>query len=137
MKKILIFILISVSAILLLNSCSKKEEKPGGVSIANPASVNCVNNGGKLKIVENAKGQYGICVLPDGTECEEWDYYRKECPAAQNKDACYQQGTGCCKGYGENITCINGEVRCAAGYEDKFLGCDLGKCMPKWDCVKA
>ena len=58
----------------------KKEEKPVGVSIANPASVNCVKNGGNLKIMENATGQYGVCTLPDGTQCEEWAYYRKECP---------------------------------------------------------
>ena len=135
MKNILIFILISVFVILLVNSCSKKEEKPGGVSIANPASVNCINNGGKLKIMEDANGQHGICILKDGTECEEWEYFRKECSVKEN-NSCRQQGTDCCKGYGENITCINGEVRCAAGYEDKFLDCDLEKCMPKWDCVK-
>ena len=137
MKKILIFILISVFVILLLNSCAKKEEKPAvGVNIANPSSINCVNNGGKLKIMEDANGQYGVCVLPDGTECEEWKYFRKECPIKEN-NSCQQQGTGCCKGSGNNMRCINGNVDCASGFEPKFFGCDLEKCMPKWDCVKA
>ena len=80
MKKLASLFLISVFAIILLNSCAKKEEKSGGgVDIANPASINCFNNGGKLEILENASGQYGVCVLPDGKECEEWAYYRKEC----------------------------------------------------------
>ena len=137
MKKILIFVLISVFVILLLNSCAKKEEKSfQGVNIANTASVNCVNNGGKLKIMEDEKGQHGVCVLSDGTECEEWAYYRKECPLEQNKYACYQQGTDCCKGYGENISCIDVNIKCAVGYGEKFLGCYLEKCTPKWDCVK-
>ena len=136
MKKILNILLVFLLFLFLLNSCSKKEEKPTGVSIANPASVNCVNNGGKLKMMEDANGQYGICILKDGTECEEWKYFRKECPVKEN-NSWRQQGTDCCKGYGDNISCINGNVKCVAGYEEKFLGCDLEKCMPKWDCVKS
>ena len=137
MNKILIFILISVFVILLLNSCAKKEEKSfQGVNIANPASINCVNNGGKLKVMEDEKGQHGVCVLSDGTECEEWAYYRKECPIMQTA-ACREVRQDCCKGYGENISCSGVNIECAVGYEEKFLGCDLEKCMPKWDCVKA
>jgi len=51
-------------------------------TIANPASVYCVQQGGKLDIKTNSTtgGQYGLCTLPDKTECEEWAYYRKECP---------------------------------------------------------
>ena len=135
MKKSVICILIIAFAILLLNSCAKKEVKPAEkAQIANPASVNCVNNGGKLKIMENSAGQYGVCILPDGTECEEWKYFRKECPTNQINASCYQQGTDCCRGYGENISCIDTNIDCTAGYEQKFLGCDLEKCMPKWDC---
>ena len=48
--------------------------------IANPASVNCIEKGGTLKIMDGEGGQYGICTLPDGTECEEWAYFRGECP---------------------------------------------------------
>ena len=83
MKKIISFFFGFFLLVILFSACSKKEEKPAGrVNIANPASVNCVNNGGKLKILENEKGQYGVCVLPDGKECEEWAYYRKECPSS-------------------------------------------------------
>jgi len=44
--------------------------------IANPASVYCVQQGGKIEIVETKKGQIGICVLPDGRRIEEWKFYR-------------------------------------------------------------
>ena len=44
--------------------------------IANPASVYCVQQGGKLEIVDTKKGQIGICVLPDGRRIEEWKFYR-------------------------------------------------------------
>lgn len=48
--------------------------------IPNPASVYCVESGGKLEIRTDASGgQQGICVLANGTECDEWKYYHGEC----------------------------------------------------------
>lgn len=48
--------------------------------IANPASVFCENQGGKLEIRTGADGgQTGFCKLADGSECEEWQYFRGEC----------------------------------------------------------
>ncbi|MFA6531093.1 MAG: ABC transporter substrate-binding protein [Candidatus Micrarchaeia archaeon] len=51
-----------------------------GLQIANPASVNCINHGGVLSIVSEPGGERGICTLSDGTVCDEWAYYRGECP---------------------------------------------------------
>ena len=46
----------------------------------NPASVYCEQNGGKLDIrVDASGGQAGVCVFPDGSECDEWAYFRGEC----------------------------------------------------------
>jgi putative hemolysin len=55
------------------------------VNMPNPASVYCEQNGNKLEIRTAADGsQYGICVFPDSSTCDEWAYYRGECgPAAQ------------------------------------------------------
>ena len=52
----------------------------GTQTIANPASVNCIDKGGTLEIVDTPEGQQGICTLKDGTKCEEWAYMRGECP---------------------------------------------------------
>jgi len=54
-------------------------------NMPNPASVYCEQNGNTLEIQTAADGsQYGTCVFPDGSTCEEWAYYRGECgPAAQ------------------------------------------------------
>ena len=46
-------------------------------ALANPASVFCVQSGGKSEIRNGARGQYGVCRLPDGRVVEEWAYYRK------------------------------------------------------------
>jgi putative hemolysin len=46
----------------------------------NPASVFCEEHGGKLEIRTAVDGsQSGACVFPDGSECDEWAYYRGEC----------------------------------------------------------
>ncbi len=47
--------------------------------IANPASEYCVSQGGTVEIRDHASGQVGYCIFEDGSECEEWEYYRGEC----------------------------------------------------------
>jgi putative hemolysin len=47
--------------------------------IANPASVNCEKKGGKLEMRTEPAGQFGVCVFPDGSRCEEWRFFRDEC----------------------------------------------------------
>lgn len=46
------------------------------LALANPASVFCVQSGGKSEIRTGRRGQYGVCRLPDGRVVEEWAYYR-------------------------------------------------------------
>ena len=47
--------------------------------MANPASVACVNAGGKLEIKKDASGgEYGMCTFTNGTSCEEWALFRGE-----------------------------------------------------------
>ena len=48
-------------------------------TMANPASVYCVNHGGKLDIRTTSSGQTGICVFSNGYECDEWNYFKGEC----------------------------------------------------------
>jgi putative hemolysin len=52
-----------------------------GSGIANPASENCVAQGGTLAIEERGDGgQYGICYFEDNRQCEEWALLRGDCP---------------------------------------------------------
>jgi putative hemolysin len=46
-------------------------------ALANPASVFCVQSGGKSEIRKGPRGQYGVCRLPDGRVVEEWAYFRE------------------------------------------------------------
>jgi putative hemolysin len=49
-------------------------------NMPNPASVYCEKNGGKLELRQDALGGVaGMCIFPDGSECDEWAYFRNEC----------------------------------------------------------
>ncbi len=50
-----------------------------GASVANPASENCIKQGGTLEIRKEAKGEVGYCRFADDSECEEWALMRGEC----------------------------------------------------------
>lgn len=57
-----------------------KPENKVRVGMANPASVKCVQKGGKLNIVKDKSGgEMGMCVFPSGKQCEEWALFRGEC----------------------------------------------------------
>jgi len=50
------------------------------VGLPNPASVHCIDLGGKLIPQHDANGGgYALCALPDGSRCEEWALFRGEC----------------------------------------------------------
>jgi putative hemolysin len=71
--------IVAVLPLLVVSACST----PGPVTppqLPNPASVYCEEQGGRVEIVDTPEGQQGICVLPDGLRCEEWAFFRGECP---------------------------------------------------------
>lgn len=47
-----------------------KDHSSGGMGMANPASVNCNDIGGQVRMVETHQGQFGQCVV------EEWTLFR-------------------------------------------------------------
>jgi putative hemolysin len=56
------------------------EEETTNTQIANPASVYCEENEGTLEIRTAEDGsQEGYCVFEDGSECEEWTFFRGDC----------------------------------------------------------
>ncbi len=88
MKKALIFSLLST--VIILVGCTISKSTPVNndqAGIANPASVNCEQKGGTLEIRTDATGsQVGYCKFSDGSECEEWAFYRGECQPVSEKD---------------------------------------------------
>ena len=73
-------------SLMLAASCAPKAATPTpAANLPNPASVYCEGHGNRLEIRTAADGsQSGACIFPDGSQCDEWAYYRGECgPASQ------------------------------------------------------
>ncbi len=78
-------LLLGVVLVALLAAGCAAEPEPtvdtfqSPVEIANPASQHCVDQGYELEMRTTAEGTTGYCLFGDGTECEEWAYFRGEC----------------------------------------------------------
>ncbi|BEU04452.1 hypothetical protein OAG1_32520 [Agarivorans sp. OAG1] len=59
-----------------LVACGSEQEDSASVSMANPASVYCVEQGGDPQIKKTAEGEVGYCHFTDGRVVEQWDFYR-------------------------------------------------------------
>ena len=78
-----------LTIIILLTSCATPPTQPTPDSVPidisqadmpNPASAYCKEQGFRSEIRTAADGsQTGYCIFPDGSECDEWAYFRGEC----------------------------------------------------------
>jgi putative hemolysin len=53
---------------------------PNAARAASPASLNCIQNHGKLEIRQTPEGEKADCLLPSGKRCDEWEMFRGNCP---------------------------------------------------------
>ncbi|WP_159653169.1 putative hemolysin [Vibrio atypicus] len=78
MKKAPLF--LSFIGTLVLAGCASQSDDEYQVkeytSMANPAAVYCVKQGGELETVDENAKRVTYCVLPDGNRAEQWEYYR-------------------------------------------------------------
>ena len=91
-KKQLIRFLILMVLVVCLAGCAGKTRQPevSPVGLANPASVYCQGLGFTEETRENELGQYGVCIFPDGSECDTWDFLAGRC--GEEHSYCVQQG---------------------------------------------
>lgn len=66
---------------ILISGCGAEptSQEQAEANMPNPASVYCEEQGGRLEIRSDANGQYGVCIFEDGSECDEWAFFRGEC----------------------------------------------------------
>ena len=76
-KKVIVFLFLIT---VMSSACTNSDSSRTAAKIANPASSFCLENGNRLDLRTDIDGsQIGYCVLENGTECEEWSFYRGEC----------------------------------------------------------
>lgn|GEM_PF-5371526 len=62
------------------------DEPDKKADLANPATTKCFAEKLGLKKYQTATGVSNICIFDDGTECDEWAYFRGECKKGDCKD---------------------------------------------------
>jgi putative hemolysin len=141
-KRGIILLVIGIALILLVvgfifNPFAKISffENKDNVTISNPASVYCIEQGGELDIrTDENGGQYGVCVLANGSECEEWKFFRGDCKDS-SLSSCLSDfdcvPDSCCHSSG----CVNAvnapncsDVFCTMECSPGTLDCGQGSC---------
>ncbi len=70
--------LFAIAPCVLVAGCVSAPSEPKAVGLPNPASTYCVEQGGRLEIRKEAKGEVGYCQLSDGRVIEEWAFFRSK-----------------------------------------------------------
>lgn len=73
-------ILVVIAVSILFIPVTRNVETESG----NPASKYCLEHGGlslvkTIKTTDGSESQERICEFPNGSQCEEWQYFRGEC----------------------------------------------------------
>jgi len=90
MKQRWLFVVLVLILCSLIASCGPADTLPtdeaptalptDGAGLPNPAAEYCQEQGYRYEIRTATDGsQSGVCIFPDGSECDEWAFYRGEC----------------------------------------------------------
>ncbi|WP_159566481.1 putative hemolysin [Budvicia diplopodorum] len=77
--KIIFIALVSLS--IFGCSANQPETDKGSnrqIGMANPASVYCIEKGGKLAKMTTGQGVSSDCILPSGERIDQWELYRRD-----------------------------------------------------------
>ncbi|ENO8415961.1 DUF333 domain-containing protein [Vibrio mimicus] len=79
MNKTTLFLVSAIGAVIL-TGCARQENEytvKEYTSMANPASVYCVEQGGELEMVTEDALRVTYCVTKQGDKIEQWEYFRQ------------------------------------------------------------
>ena len=136
-KRIFPLTILFIVSLFALSSCSLfggkatptpyPETEAGApfIGIPNQASFYCQEMGYELRLQDNNQGTIGVCVFPNGAECEEWEFLAGGCSIEWT--FCQRQGYNISAGEGMAICTFNDGSTCP---EYDFF---IGDCLPPED----
>lgn len=74
-----LFLVLALALVACQTPVAPQPTEEAEPALPNPASAYCVEQGGTIEVRDSEDGQYGVCVFEDGSECDEWAFYRGEC----------------------------------------------------------
>ena len=97
-------------------------ENDAFIGVPNPASFYCQEMGYELDLRNTDDGTEGICIMPNGAECEEWEFLAGGCSIEWT--FCQRQGYTIREGEDGAICTFNDGSTCL---EYEFF---IGECQP-------
>ncbi len=92
------WVMVLIPVVVLASACSSGatiQPTQTSVGLPNPASENCVEQGGTHTVETRSDGgQYGVCVFEDNQQCEEFALLRGDCPVGGVKVTGYVTDAG-------------------------------------------
>ncbi|MDD4412521.1 MAG: DUF333 domain-containing protein [Patescibacteria group bacterium] len=113
-------------------NCFTQSDNQAG--LANPASTNCQDKGGKVVIEKKDDGsEYGLCYFDDNRACEEWAMLRGDCPIGGRKTTGYDTIAQKFCAWSGGKTLATENAVCTFGDGSTCLADDFykGTCEPK------
>jgi putative hemolysin len=91
---IMVVLIVGILTTIYFNKTIKiigqNETTDYNTEMPDPAGYICNELGYKISIRNNKEGQYGVCIFPDETECDEWEFYGGLC--GRNWSYCEKKG---------------------------------------------
>jgi len=127
-----IIVTMILIGVFVLSACKSSEElvptpfiegeEDAFIGVPNPASFYCQEMGYELDLRDTDGGTEGICVMPNGAECEEWEFLAGGCSIEWT--FCQRQGYNIQEGEDGAICTFNDGSTCP---EYEFF---IGECQP-------
>lgn len=128
-----LLIMLILIGVLLITGCKDGQEdliptpfidgkEDAFIGVPNPASFYCQEMGYELELRDTDGGTEGICVMPNGAECEEWEFLAGGCSIEWTY--CQRQGYNIREGEDGAICTFNDGSTCP---EYEFF---IGECEP-------
>lgn len=136
-SKVKLLFVLTMICLLLLSSCNlfggkatptpfpNDGEEDDFIGMPNPASFYCQEMGYELRLQDSDEGTIGVCVFPNGAECEEWEFLAGGCSIEWT--FCQRQGYNIKAGEGMATCTFNDGSTCP---EYDFF---IGDCLPPED----
>ena len=127
-----IIVTMILIGVFVLSACKSSEEivptpfiegeNDAFIGVPNPASFYCQEMGYELDLRNTDGGTEGICIMPNGAECEEWEFLAGGCSIEWT--FCQRQGYTIREGEDGAICTFNDGSTCL---EYEFF---IGECQP-------
>ena len=127
-----IIVTMILIGVFVLSACKGSEElvptpfiegeEDAFIGVPNPASFYCQEMGYELDLRDTDGGTEGICIMPNGAECEEWEFLAGSCSIEWT--FCQRQGYNIQEGEEGAICTFNDGTKCL---EYEFF---IGECQP-------